>query len=674
VLDLTGDDLAVLEAVGRLDWGSIEPAILGTLFERSLEPDKRSQLGAHYTGLDDIRRVVEPVLMAPLRRRWAVVRAEAEALIGRREAATTPAVRSRHQQALRSALLGFSDELAAVRVGDFACGSGNFLYVALKELLDLEKEVSLFGALNGLPAFFPQVGPHQLHGIETNVYAHQLASVVVWIGYLQWLDAAGFGVPSDPILKPLTTIQHRDAILTDDEQGRPVEPEWPTVDVIIGNPPFLGGNKIRQELGDAYVDRLFRLYDGRVPAFADYVCYWFEKARAHVAAGKARRVGLLATQGIRGGANRRVLERIKQTGDIFWAQSDRDWILDGATVHVSMVGFDDGTEQARELDDQTVATINADLTAATDLTQAKRLPENNGICFMGPSPKAPFDIDAATAQGLLTGFNINGRPNSDVVRPVASGIDLTNRPRGKWTIDFGLMPLEQAVQYERPFEYVKKTVYPVRMDGRRAKYAGNWWQYARPRYEMRDALQGRNRYIATPAVSKHRVFVWMKPEVLCNQQTLVFARDDDYFFGVLHSRPHELWARGTGTQLREAESGFRYTPTTTFETFPLPWPPGQEPAGDARAEAIAAAARTLVAQRDAWLNPPGASAADLKQRTLTNLYNQRPTWLALAHQALDAAVLAAYGWPADLGDDDLLARLLVLNQERAAQSSPPGAT
>ena len=156
----------------------------------------------------------------------------------------------------------------------------------------------------------------------------------------------------------------------------------------------------------------------------------------------------------------------------------------------------------------------------------------------------------------------------------------------------------------------------------------------------------------------------MQAGTLPDGATCVFARDDDYFFGVLHSTVHELWARATGTQLREAESGFRYTPTTTFETFPLPWPPGQEPADDPRVGAIAAAARELVALRERWLDPAGASERELKGRTLTNLYNARPTWLDLAHRRLDAAVLAAYGWPADLGGEALLARLLALNLGR----------
>ncbi|MCC6626919.1 MAG: class I SAM-dependent DNA methyltransferase, partial [Chloroflexi bacterium] len=663
VLDLTAADLAILETAARLDWGSIEPAILGTLFERSLEPDKRSQLGAHYTGQDDIRRVVEPVLMAPLRRRWDAVRAAAEATIARREAATTPGTRARHQQALRAALLGFSDELAAVRVLDPACGSGNFLYVALKALLDLEKEVSLFGALNGLPAFFPQVGPHQLHGIETNVYAHQLASVVVWIGYLQWLDAAGFGIPSDPILRPLTTIQHRDAILDHDEQGRPVEPAWPVVDVIIGNPPFLGDKKMRAELGDQYVDDLRRLYEGRVPGGADLVCYWFEKARAQIEAGHAKRVGLLATNSIRGGANRAVLDRVVASGGIFWAESDRPWVLDGAAVRVSMVGFDGGAEQSRALDGGAVPSINADLTAAADLTTAGRLPENVGLAFIGGMKKGQFDISDAVAQSMLaTTGNPNRRPNSDVIRPWVNGLDLTRRPRGMWIVDFGVdMTEAEAALYELPFEYVRAKVKPERDLVRNPLERSRWWLHARPAPDLRAAIEKLGRYIGTPRVAKHRLFVWLDPATLPDGQVVAIARDDDYFLGVLHARPHELWALRLGTALEDRP---RYTPTTTFETYPFPWPPGQEPAGDARVEAIAAAARTLVEQRDAWLNPPGASAAELKPRTLTNLYNQRPTWLANAHRALDAAVLAAYGWPADLGDDEVLARLLALNQAR----------
>ncbi len=208
------------------------------------------------------------------------------------------------------------------------------------------------------------------------------------------------------------------------------------------------------------------------------------------------------------------------------------------------------------------------------------------------------------------------------------------------------------------------------MQEKKVQYAGNWWQYARPRVEMRDALKGKPRYIATPGVAKHRIFVWVQPEVLCNQGTLVFARDDDYFFGVLHSRLHELWARGTGTQLREVESGFRYTPTNTFETFPFPWAPGTEPVDSPLVEAVADAARNLVSLRDRWLTPPGITESLRKTRTLTTLYNERPTWLDLAHEALDQAVLDAYGWPYTISDEEIVGRLLAINHERGKGINP----
>ncbi|HET9099538.1 MAG TPA: type IIL restriction-modification enzyme MmeI, partial [Acidobacteriaceae bacterium] len=329
----------------------------------------------------------------------------------------------------------------------------------------------------------------------------------------------------------------------------------------------------------------------------------------------------------------------------------------------------DGSQKERTLDGEPVQKINANLTSEADTTSAVMLAENAGICFVGPSPHGSFDIDDGIARKMLASpLNINGRPNSDVVRPVASAVDLVRRSRNVWTIDFGTdRTKEQAEQYETPFEYVKAKVYPERKDNNREAYRERWWIYAEARPGMRGAIAALSRYIATPRVSKHRLFVWQEPRVLCNDGTIVFAREDDYFFGVLHSRIHELWARRQGTQLREVESGFRYTPTSTFETFPFPWPPGHEPADDPRVEAIAAAARELVEKRDAWLNPPDAPPEELSKRTLTNLYNKRRDWLVNAHRKLDAAVFAAYGWPATLTDAELLERLLALNHLRASQ-------
>ncbi len=676
-LHLDRECLDILAQVASLDWASIEPSVFGTLFERSLDPAKRAQLGAHFTSREDILLIVEPVLMGPLREGWDKVREKAVQLARRRDEADTKRKRDTRQKEIAALLLDFAADIAQIRVLDPACGSGNFLYVALRQLLDLWKEVSLLARELGLPAISPlptiAPSPLQLHGIEINPYAHQLAQATIWIGYIQWLHENGFGIPSAPILKPLDTILQMDAILAYDEDGRPVEPEWPAADVIIGNPPFLGGNKIRKELGDSYVDDLFALYYGRVPAFADLVCYWFDKARSAIKGNRDRRAGLLATQAIRGGANRRVLERVKETGDIFWAESDRDWILDGATVHVSMVGFDNGIEKSRVLDGHHVSGIFADLSSVANLPAAQRLAENRHICCYGSQQKGSFNIPPELAQQFLTAVNPFGHDNSDVVRRSANGRHLLQGGPPNWVIDFGVRtPIEQASLYEGPFEYIKQVVYPERKHRREKIQREWWWLHARPSPRYREFMRELDRSIATPAVAKHHVFVWLDQTVLADHALIVFGRDDDLFFGALHSRLHELWARCQGTQLRDAKSGRRYTPTTVFETFPFPWPPGREPEDDPRVEAIAKAARELVKKREAWLNPPRATEKELKKRTLTNLYNQRPTWLDLAHRKLDAAVLDAYGWPHDLTDEQILEHLLALNLERAGQQEEKG--
>ena len=258
---------------------------------------------------------------------------------------------------------------------------------------------------------------------------------------------------------------------------------------------------------------------------------------------------------------------------------------------------------------------------------------------------------------MLDAPNPDGRSNRDVVRPWVNGQDMTGRPRGMWIIDFGLRVSEQqAALYELPFEYVLEHVKPFRDTVARARYRERWWLHAEAIPGMRRGLRGLTRYIATPILTKYRLFVMLPVETLADHQLVVVCRDDDFTFGVLHSRAHELWALGLGTQL---ETRPRYTPTTCFETFPFP-----DPTGDQRTR-IGEAARRLVELRDGWLNPHGLSNADLMKRTLTSLYNHRPRWLADAHDDLDAAVFDAYGWPADLSkNDEILKRLLALNLAR----------
>lgn len=665
-------ELRELAEAGGLDWSGVEPAIFGTLFERSLDPAKRSQLGAHYTGWHDIERVVEPVVLAPLRRRWAEVQGQAEAIVAAWRAAETPQKKRNRRDELAGLLKAFQEELARVRVLDPACGSGNFLYVTLAKLLDLERSVSAYALANGLPGMVPSIRPRQMLGLEVNGYARELAQVVVWIGYLQWMIENGFTGLGEPILEPLETIRLQDALLDRSDPANPKEAEWPAADFIIGNPPFLGGYRLRRELGDAYTHGLWRVFEGRVPSTADLVCYFFGKAHAATELGFAKRVGFLATNSIRHSANRRVLERIKSSGDIFLGWSDLPWILDGAAVRISIVGFDNGAEQTRLLDGREVLSINADLSATLDVTGAKRLPESAGVAFMGTSKKGPFDISGSTARAMLAlPVNVNGRLNSDVVRPWFNAKSITGRWPDEWIIDFGAtLTKEEASYYEAPFEYVSRVVRPVREGNNRASYREQWWLHAEPRPAMRVALAGLSRFLVTPIVAKHRLFAWLPAGVVPDQKLIVFARDDDYFFGALHSRAHEVWALRLGSRHGVGNDPV-YTSTVCFETFPLPWPPGHEPADDPRVIEIAAAAKQLDERRRAWLDPPGSTPAELKQRTLTNLYNQRPAWLAHLHARLDRAVWAAYGWddpdPAVVAEETILARLLALNLARAGQ-------
>ncbi|MFQ5434518.1 MAG: class I SAM-dependent DNA methyltransferase, partial [Anaerolineae bacterium] len=576
VPDIPSDLGESLLRAAEQDWSQVDPSIFGTLFERVIDEGKRAQLGAHYTSESDIMLIVEPVLMEPLRREWQQVRQRVNELLAAGEAQhSTGSNQQSTEDTAVSIQSEFADKISRVRVLDPACGSGNFLYVALRQLLDLQKEVIAYAARKGLPPIVLSVGPEQIYGIEINPYAQELAQVTVWIGYLQWRMENGFTELSDPILRPLRNIKRMDAILAYDEDGNPAEPEWPAADVIIGNPPFLGTKMMRVELGDIYVNEAQSLYRDRLPKDVDLVCYWFEKARAEIAGRGAGRAGLLATNSIRGGSNREVLRRIKETGDIFMAWSDRPWILEGAAVRVSLVGFDNGAEQSRTLDGQRVTRINADLTRAADLTQAHLLLENKNFAFMGDTKQGPFDIDWKTAKPMLDAAeNPNGRPNHDVIRLWYNGMDVTRRPRNRWIIDFGVdMPEEEAAQYLAPFAYVKQRVKPARAKNKRSWYREQWWLHYAPRPIMRQAIDPLARYIATPTVAKHRVFVWLTKEILPDHQLIVFARDDDYFFGVLHSRLHEIWSLRMGTSLEDRP---RYTPTTTFQTFPFPRPPGQE--------------------------------------------------------------------------------------------------
>lgn len=518
--------------------------------------------------------------------------------------------------------------------------------------------------------------------------------------------------------------------------------------MVIGNPPFLGGSKKRGELGARYVEALDAVYAPAVPGAADLVCYWFDKARAQIAARQLQRAGLVTTNSIRGGANRKVLDAICAQTRIFEAWSDEPWINNGAAVRVSLMAF--GHENTTDLNGMPVKKIYADLTgadddiSALDLSTAQRLPANAGAVFEGLRKDGPLDIAGDIARKWLQLPNPHGKSNAQVLFPLINGMDITRRPRDGWVIDTGQSMTEQeASLFEAPFEHITAFVKPIRLENNDRIRRTFWWRFGRNGEKLRSALISLPRFINTPRVAKHRLFVWQLVPSIPDTATVAIARADDTTFGILHSRFHELWSLRMCTWLGVGNDP-RYTPTTCFETFPFP--AGLTPADTAHqrtetvdggalipadlpttlphalpadnleknqpsapvqkaqaaiktiptrqaATAIAQAAQRLNALRQAWLNPPewtdtmpevvplGLTASpypdrivpkpgfekDLAKRTLTNLYNLRPAWLAAAHAQLDAAVAAAYGWAdytADMADDEVLRRLLALNLQR----------
>ncbi len=752
-------DVTELRNAANLNWSFIDVSIFGTLFERGLDPAKRSQLGAHYTDPATIMRIIDPVVRRPLLQKWELLVQQLLGQLAKSKRHGDAAYKLAHAQ-----YISFLQSLADFKILDPACGSGNFLFLGLKTLKDIELQIINEADRMGLERPLDLcTSPANMLGIEINEFAAELARVTVWIGELQWRVAHGYGFNTNPVLEPLDCIEHRDALITKvsapDAALQYVEAEWPKVSVVIGNPPFLGGKKFVSEFGEIYAQALRQVYAGRVPGLADLVSYWFEKASRQMMQGQLSAAGLVATNSIRDGFGREVLKTVNQSTPIFEAWSDEEWVNEGAAVRVSLIAFSPFVE-GRTLNGQQVQTITSDLSSSSvdrvDLTTALPLSGNKKLAFQGTTRSGPFDISGELARQWLRQPNPNGRSNADVVRPWSNGLDITRRASDTWIIDFGIsMPKQDAALYERPFTHCVIHVQPTRLDNRNPRLVEQFWHYDGVRVSLRKAIAPLHRYIATTITAKYRTFVWFHPSKLPDATLVAIARSDDATFGVLHSRMHELWSLEKGSTLEDRP---RYLPGTILETFPFPagltpldtahqrtealadgalipaalgesvaMPDASQSAKAAKqqnkvpkqalaqantaqaainsvvlkqsASAIASAAKRLNDLREAWLNPPewtrrvpevtplgmatspypdrilprdNLSEADLKalqKRTLTNLYNQRPSWLVMAHQQLDAAVAAAYGWAdysPEMPDADILARLLALNHERSA--------
>ena len=608
---MTDPEINILASVNGYDWSNVEPSIFGTLFERHFDPEQ---------GIADRRPLHQP------RRYRHAGRAggdgAAAAGVGRgppalrrgalaESARAARTVASRHSRSGKILAQAARRSTGPCRTSPSGCTTSPCsIRPAARATSSTWRSTCCWTwkrrSSPTRPATgwrsLPHVRPTQLSGLEINPFAQQLAQVVIWIGYLQWMHHNGFkhAQRSGPRADREHPLQGRDP--------RPLRPRTPQR--AASGPRRSSSWEIRRfwairrcaaDLGDEYVESPCE-HSTKIGCRANpiFAVTGLKRRASKSRPKKCKRAGLLATQGIRGGANRKVLERIKESGDIFLAESDRDWILEGATVHVSMVGFDDGVENGEKyLNDQTVSRINSNLSTGSETTSRDYFTCQRRNFFLRKLQGRSFRYNRMRSIGIVEKRgNPTGLANSDVLRPVVNSKDILQSRDYRWIIDNADLALKDACLYESPHEIVHKRVKPVRDVNRNKWLKDNWWRPQRMRPQMREAIRPLKRFFVTTTTSKHRIFIWLQSPILPDHQLIVFAREDDLFFGILHSRIHEIWSRAVGTQLREVESGFRYTPTTCFETFPLPHPTKKQE------KAIAAAAKELDALRNRWLNPP----------------------------------------------------------------------
>jgi len=622
-------ELKLLREACESPWHRVEPAIFGSLLEGALGRERQWALGAHYTAEADILKVVLPSVIDPWRERLATVKTLADA------------------EAAQSDLLNFV-------VLDPACGSGNFLYVAYRELRRFENELreraAELRAEAGMPeqgtiGFFPLTN---MRGIELEPFGVKLARVTLWMGHKLAVNELGLSERTLPLAN-LAGIQRADALKV----------EWPKADAIIGNPPYHGSQRIRGELGDEYAKFLQKEFG---IGLRDYAVYWFRKA--HEALPDGGRAGLVATNSVSQGRAREVsLDWIVENGGvIFSAVSTQDW-TGLAAVDVSIVNWvrNPSDPPTCLLDGVEVEGITPALRPlGSDVSGALRLTANRARSFQGPIPAgAGFILDDEEAEALLVRDEAD---YSNVVRLYLIGEDIADDPAQaprRWIINFEKKPLEEAGQFPAALQIVRERVKPERDVANREPNKTYWWQFERPRIGMQAALGGLTRFIAANAQGKRIHFTWQAASTCPSNLTNVFAFDDDYSMGALLTSMHQEWARAQSSTL---EDRFRYTPTSAFETFPWPQPT------DEQREGIADAGRQLLARR---------SAICLEREIgLTKLYNEVDDGayrdLADLHRMLDEAAAEAYGWPKSAAHDSAESnrRLLELNLSIAAGQTP----
>ncbi|MFM6224924.1 MAG: class I SAM-dependent DNA methyltransferase, partial [Dolichospermum sp.] len=389
----------------------------------------------------------------------------------------------------------------------------------------------------------------------TNPFAVELARVTLMIARKIAIDNLQL---TEPAL-PLDTLDHN--ILCQDA----LFSEWPQANAIIGNPPFLGGKNMRLNLGDKYIDRIFKHFP-KVKDSVDFCAYWFRLA--HDKIDEKGRVGLVATNSISQGKSRiAALDYITQNGGyIHEAVSTQPW-SGAAKVHVSIVNWCKDKPQKYYLDDIVVSQINSSLKSSIDVSQAVRLQTNLNKCFQGVSPVGMGFI--VTEQQVIDWIKADSK-NAEVLKLFSMGANLAQNPHGKperWIIDFADMSLENATDYELPFEHIKQTVKAERDNNRMQKRKINWWKLGNNAIYMRKAISSLSFYFAVPRVSKWAIFISAPLNWLPGDKSVVVASEDFYIFGILSSSIHREWMHAQKSTLK---ADIAYTHNTCFETFPFP--------------------------------------------------------------------------------------------------------
>lgn len=611
-LELLSEELDLLSASAEENWQQVRPSIFGNIFEASSDDATRHAHGQHFTSEVDMLQIIRPTIVEPWEERIAQAGSIAEL------------------EGLRQALMQY-------RVCDPACGSGNFLYMGYNAVKDLE--VSILRRIEERRTAKKEkdqlllglVTPVQFFGMDTSPFAVELARVTLMIARKVANDRLGLTERDLPLDNLDNNIRVADALFT----------PWPEADAYVGNPPFLGGKHMRLNLGDEYVERVFKRFP-EVRDSVDFCTYWFRLAQENLKSDG--RAGLVATNSIRHGKSRRAsLDYIRDNGGhIHSAISTQPWSGE-ANVHVSIVNWSQETAGGFRLDGEEVPTINTSLRSTVDVSEARTLAANKGYCFQGVIPVGKgFNVDPATAADWLAA----DPKNSEVVKLFSMGTNLAKRPLGqpdRWIIDFSDRSLEEIEAYNLPYKQVIELVRPERLGNREQVMREKWWRYKRTNAAMRAAIQQLDSYFAVPRVSKWAIFIPFQKNWLPGDLNVVLASEDFYILALVTSSVHRCWMQ---VQKSTLKADIRYTHDTIFETFPFP-------------QVVAPAQVQQIRQAMTTLNDYRNEVMVAKNWGITDLYNayfhEPASQLAKLHQALDILVIKAYGWKAS---EDILSNLL----------------